>query len=216
MYAMSNCHETSNLIVFKIGGSLLDLPNLPDALAEALDQRPGCAPLFIVGGGATADIVREWDAVHKLGDERAHGLALRAMALNELLLLDVWPALRHVRSRMQLEAACIVGKIPLLCTVCAVPALESKSGGKLPRTWRLTSDSIAAWVALHWQAAELVLLKSVPLPHNCTLHRAAELNLVDCCFSEWAAQLPRVGWTNLRAPEAITPLIDGGPDGEKN
>ena len=73
-------------IVYKVGGSLFDLPGLPRRIAAVLSQRPETRPLLIAGGGAAADVVRQWDAVHALGEERAHWLALFSMMLGERLL----------------------------------------------------------------------------------------------------------------------------------
>src|SRR5690348_6554608 len=70
-----------SLIVYKIGGSLFDLPQLPLVIRRVLAQRPDSSPLLVAGGGRAADLVREWDSVHELGDDVAHALALEAMDL---------------------------------------------------------------------------------------------------------------------------------------
>ena len=69
------------VVIYKVGGSLLELPDLPRRLQDVV--RPDVCPLFVIGGGRTADLVREWDRLHQLGEERSHGLALKAMQLNE-------------------------------------------------------------------------------------------------------------------------------------
>ena len=54
-------------IVYKIGGSLLDLPDLARRVELIVSPQSDGRPLFVVGGGPTANIVREWDRVHQLG-----------------------------------------------------------------------------------------------------------------------------------------------------
>src|SRR5579862_134578 len=78
------------LTVVKIGGSLYDLPDLRSRLQRWLDRLPGRI-LLVPGGGRTTDVIRDFDAVHSLGEERSHWLALRALALNAVCLADLLP-----------------------------------------------------------------------------------------------------------------------------
>ena len=45
--------------VIKVGGSLLDLPDLPARLDRWLTARGGAKPMLVVGGGVVAD-AHEW------------------------------------------------------------------------------------------------------------------------------------------------------------
>src|SRR5438270_13226868 len=83
-----------SLIVYKIGGSLFDLPELPNVIRHVLAQRAETSALLVAGGGRAADLVREWDRVHDLGDESAHALALEAMDLGASLLAHFLPEAR--------------------------------------------------------------------------------------------------------------------------
>src|SRR5581483_10984790 len=76
------------LVVVKIGGSLLDLPDLGPRLKKWLEQSAATV-LVVPGGGAAADAVRRLDQLHRLGESRAHWLALRAVQLNASLLGDL-------------------------------------------------------------------------------------------------------------------------------
>ncbi|MBW3540464.1 MAG: hypothetical protein KY476_09345 [Planctomycetes bacterium] len=50
------------VVVYKLGGSLLTLPGFEQRLERLLASRPEDErPLVVVGGGAAADVVREWD-----------------------------------------------------------------------------------------------------------------------------------------------------------
>jgi hypothetical protein len=72
---------------------------------------------------------------------------------------------------------------------------ESSSGLPLPHSWDATSDSIAAWIAVRWQADELVLVKSAAFPPG---NDPALLGLVDRHFRQLALHVPRLGWVNAR------------------
>jgi hypothetical protein len=80
---------------------------------------------------------------------------------------------------------------------------ESGSPGcALPRDWRVTSDSIAARLALAIGAHDLVLLKSTGLPPGATKSSAAAMGLVDEYFPVAAQSLGAVRWVNLRDTQA--------------
>ena len=72
-------------VVIKVGGSLFDWPGLPAALTRYLDARRSEARLAVIaGGGPAADIVRNLDRVHGLGEELSHQLALHALQLTRI------------------------------------------------------------------------------------------------------------------------------------
>jgi aspartokinase-like uncharacterized kinase len=193
------------LIVYKIGGSLLDVPELPKVIRDVLAQRPQHAALLVAGGGAAANVVREWDRRHSLGEDAAHDLALEAMNLSAALLSRLVPGLREVRSLCQVRAAADDHVVGLLCADCFIKSAQAQGQPALEHSWRMTSDSIAAWTARAVVASELLLLKSVPLPAGTSLEDAARAGLVDETFPEIAASLPAIGWVNARAE---TPVIE--------
>lgn len=187
--------------VCKLGGSLLDWSGLPEVLAWLEQQWQGRPLVMVVGGGQTADLVRSWDRLFALGEERAHWLALQSLELNESLVTQLWPRLRPVRNRAQTEAALQDGVPALICASCFVRWGERQACPPLPHTWQVTTDSIAAWIAHLLNARELLLAKSVDLPTGCTLPEAARQGLVDDHFPNLARGLPRISWVNLRSAE---------------
>ncbi|MGE5192911.1 MAG: uridylate kinase [Deltaproteobacteria bacterium] len=198
------------LAVFKIGGSLFDLPHLPELIEQVLAQRPGKASLLLAGGGAAANVVREWDQVHQLGEESAHGLALEAMDLTASLLARFFPDARLVRSEPQVRMAVADGAMSILCAGCFLRAAEAQGHAPLEHSWRVTSDSIAAWTSGVLAASELVLVKSVPVPRGMTLAAAARAGLVDESFPAAAANLTAIGWVNARAAQREIETWDPG------
>ena len=56
------------LVVYKLGGSLLSCVDLATRLRAVLEQRPDDRSLIVVGGGAAADVVRDWSRIHGLSE----------------------------------------------------------------------------------------------------------------------------------------------------
>jgi aspartokinase-like uncharacterized kinase len=201
-------------VVYKLGGSLLDLPDLARRLHSFLEQPfpfsgksqhgDQFRRLLVVGGGSVADAVRRWDKVHDLGDELAHRLAMQSMSFNAELVAAILGEARIVATRIEARDAWAEGQIAVLAAAEFVDAEERASQNVLPRSWHVTSDSVAAYVAIRWPAAALVLLKSVPIPAACSAETAANRGFVDAYFPQLAGRIPRVGWVNLRADDRAT------------
>ena len=186
------------IAVYKLGGSLLSLPDLVPRLERLFEREAGPRRLLVSGGGAAADIVRGWDRLHGLGEERAHWLALESLRLNELLLAELLPGAAVVRSRGEAERAWDAGGLPILCACDFLRQEERHAALPLPHTWDVTSDSIAAWVAAVWPADRLVLLKSVSLARSRTGHAPDAAPPVDAYFHVIAPHVREIRWVNLR------------------
>jgi aspartokinase-like uncharacterized kinase len=189
--------SNSQLIVIKVGGSLLSLPELPQRLSAVVRQLSARRPVIVCGGGASADIVRGWQCVHGISDEQAHWLAFRAVSLNEELLVHLLPHAAVAATRDELQAAWSDDQIPILAVERFVREEEPHAAYPLPHSWSATSDSIAAWVALRLNGHRLILLKSCDLPAIVSREEAAARNLVDAHFPICSAPLT-VDWVNLQ------------------
>jgi aspartokinase-like uncharacterized kinase len=186
-------------VVFKLGGSLLTLPGLADALRTVLEHRAGRQCLIVPGGGTVADVVREWSRVHNLDDETSHWLAVSSLELNRQFL-DKLLGWNSVSSRAMADRLWNRDLSPLLLDMTGfLRAEETDPSDSLPHDWSVTSDSLAAWAALCWPAEELILLKSVPVPRDLTADEASRSQLVDSYFPKIARRLRRISWCNLRA-----------------
>ena len=60
----------------KVGGSLYDLPDLGPRLRRWLDAHAPREVIVAPGGGPFADVVRDLDRAHRLGEETSHWLAV--------------------------------------------------------------------------------------------------------------------------------------------
>jgi aspartokinase-like uncharacterized kinase len=177
------------MIVVKVGGSLFDLPGLGPRLAAwlaALDDR---AALLVPGGGALADFIRDLDQTHSLGEERAHWLALQALTLSAHVLADLLPAAQVVAALDEAADVWRAGRVAILDAHAFLRADEGRPGS-LPHCWDVTSDAIAARVAVVAGARRLVLLKSTDVPEGISWDVAARRGLVDKMMAGALRQAP--------------------------
>jgi 5-(aminomethyl)-3-furanmethanol phosphate kinase len=186
-----------NLVVVKVGGSLLDWPGLPGRLSDYLESRQGDRLVLVVGGGRFADALRHLDSTHALGEARSHALALHVLGLTARVVADLVPGLEVVEELEGLPEVWSRGMVPVLASRRFL-AEDDRSPDPLPHAWTTTTDSIAARVAVRLGAKELVLLKSTELPEGCNRSEAARLGLVDPEFPTAAEGVPVVIFHNLR------------------
>ncbi len=183
--------------VVKVGGSLFDLPDLGPRLLKWLAEQGTGTVLLVPGGGPAADVVRQYDRLHGLGEEQAHWLALGALALNARFLASLLPGaivLPHVQPG---GTDPFQGTIPILDPYTFAQADEGQPGC-LPHSWAVTSDSFAARAARLAGARELILLKSVSLPVGIAWTEAAQRGLVDNHFPKAVGAGLAVRFINFR------------------
>jgi 5-(aminomethyl)-3-furanmethanol phosphate kinase len=169
------------MIVVKVGGSLLDWPELGPRLRTWL---AGCGDrgLLIPGGGPTTDVIRALDDRHGLGEERAHWLALRALTLNAHFLAALLPAAEMVADHADMVRVWQTGRTPILDAHALLLADEGRPGA-LPHTWAAGSDLVALRAAALFGAARLVLLKSISVPEDLDWEERSRRGLVDGDFA---------------------------------
>ncbi len=196
------------IVVLKVGGSLLDWPDLPDRLSAYLRGRPEIRPVLVVGGGRFADALRDLDRRHAIGEARAHALALRVLDLTAHVLADLVPGLAAVDAIADLDRAWSRTLAPVLAPRKFLDR-DDRSPGPLPHAWSTTTDAIAARLAVRLQARELVLLKSADCPPGATIAEAASLGLVDAEFARAASTIPTVAYSNLRREPTKVASLSG-------
>jgi aspartokinase-like uncharacterized kinase len=193
------------LVIYKLGGSLLELDDWPVRLSRLWNTRPlDERRLLIVGGGAAADLVREWDGRFSLGEEAAHELALESLRLTEQLAARLLPGCRQITSPEQVLG---LSQVPGLISVKAFLECAESEDRPVPRHWEFTTDAGSAWIGGYLHADELVLLKSASLRDSPTLEQLAEGGLIDLEFSRWAGELPQISWCNLRSDASVSSRI---------
>ena len=151
------------MIVVKVGGSLYDHRKLRPGLGEFLTPLLRAGPVILVpGGGPFADAVRDMDRFQRLGDEAAHWLALRTLSTAALFLQMIVPASDGLSILDPFDFA--------------------RADDSLPHSWDVTSDSVAARVAIVERAEKLILLKSIDIPTTMPWKLAVEQGWVDRHF----------------------------------
>lgn len=171
--------------VLKLGGSLLRDPLLP-AWLDRIARAGRCA--VVPGGGAFADAARAAQAHWRVDDVAAHNMAVLGMAQFAHLLHGLEPRLALAESTDGLRAHLAAGRaaiwLPLELRREAADALTS---------WDVTSDSLAAWLALCLGARELVLVKSCAVRAAATPAELAAAGIVDRAFPAYAEACARAG-----------------------
>jgi aspartokinase-like uncharacterized kinase len=137
------------LTVVKVGGGVGDsaLPALCTTLGELGERHP---LLVVPGGAGFADAVREADRRFGLHAATSHRMAILAMEQFGWLLSDLIPGAVRCAGLPRISAGRATVLLP------AALALD-----ELPASWKVTSDSVAAWVAGELGAGRLVLAKAV-------------------------------------------------------
>lgn len=143
--------------VVKIGGSLYASRRLQEWLDTLLAL--GSHQLVIVpGGGPFADQVRKADKQFGLELAQAHHMAVLAMQQFAYLMASLCPGLQLASSGEQIRTCWKEGK-----TVVWEPYPLVRRQCELPKTWEVTSDSLAAWLAGYLCVTQLLYVKSSPL-----------------------------------------------------
>ncbi len=139
--------------VVKIGGSLYDTPQLKmwlNIIAAA-----GVPVIIVPGGGPFADQVRVAQQRWSVDDKVAHQMALCAMNQFGLLMTGIEPLLSSASKFPDLIKQVESGRSVVWLPVEEDPDVE--------QSWRVTSDSLALWLADKVGAEGLLLVKSAPV-----------------------------------------------------
>ena len=188
----------NDLCVLKLGGSLLDLPDLVERfqfVREAIAPGPA---LLVVGGAESAELVRQFDQQFQLGEECGHWLAVRAMQFNAHVVSAVLPLSTIVCDVVEAQEAWSRSRLAVVEPLAWLQK-EERDGRGVPHRWSFTSDSIAAHIATRLAAARLILLKSTLPPRGqCGPDCVAGLGIVDADFPAASKDVPAIELINLR------------------
>ena len=194
---------TPAIHVTKIGGSLLDLPDLPTRWRRWRDPQKTIHHVVVVGGGKLVDALRQQTLHRSISDDSAHWSAVDLMAVNTRLLASqlaehpICAAGPQLEDRLTTVGGTFVDVPHFLRHVEPL-----QPGSKLAANWDVTSDSIAARLAVSLHAEKLVFLKSSsppPVAGQSLTHYAAT-GYVDPFLPRLASELPPLEFVDFRAP----------------
>jgi len=178
-------------VVVKLGGSLLGEQGLLRRFHFWLAAQP--RSVVIAGGGAWVKTLRQSGT---LEDDAAHWASVARMRENAARLAANYPRGLLVAAWEQVEVSWLRGQQPFL-DVEPILRDDDVTPNHLPHTWDVSSDSIAARVAvLH--DADLILIKSCPV-NNAPYDWAdlAHHGVVDAWFPNIAPGLAKITLANL-------------------
>lgn len=195
--------------VFKIGGSLARARELFPWLNGLATIAAGQA-VIVPGGGPFADAVKQLQGIRRFSDTVAHEMALLGMEQYGLMMCDLEPRLVAAHHRDEIVAALSAGRVPVWLPRDMLRGVE-----EIPRSWELSSDSVAAWLSGVLGVGHLGLVKSVSPPSEPrTAPALARLGVVDSVFPRMhAGLLCQAWWLGRRHYRHIRELINGGAAG---
>jgi 5-(aminomethyl)-3-furanmethanol phosphate kinase len=141
-------------IVVKLGGSVIR----SGALTAWLDVIAGSPePLVVVpGGGALADEVRACQTELGFDDPVAHRMALLAMDQLAWAVAGTRPGFTVGATEAELRGALDRVQVAVWAPYAAISGRTD-----IENSWRLTSDSLALWLAARLAAPRCYLIKSI-------------------------------------------------------
>ena len=159
-------------LVVKLGGSAAgrdDMRGWIDCLATAT------FPLVIVpGGGPFADHIRLQQKRLHFSNDAAHDMAILSMEQFGLLIIERHPRLRPARTHEAIEEMLDAGHVPVW-----LPAEMTRDVPDIPRSWEVTSDSLAAWLCGGIGAEDLLLIKQTDIGAAAKLDELVGAGMVD-------------------------------------
>lgn len=164
----------------KLGGSYALSPLLGGWLRAIVGA---AGPMVVVpGGGLFADGVREAQKAMQFDDDAAHDMALMGMAQFGRALAGLASGLMFAPDLDTIRAALSRGSVPVWS-----PWPMLRGHADIPRSWEVTSDSLALWLATALGAGRVVLIKHREAPDDCSVPALVRDGLVDLAFPRFAA-----------------------------
>jgi aspartokinase-like uncharacterized kinase len=164
-------------IVVKLGGSFAfsgHLRNWIEALAACAGR-----VVIVPGGGPFADAVRLAQIRMGFDDRTAHHMAVLAMEQYGRALASFSSVLSPADSADAIRHNLVADRIPVW-----MPSLMVFRANDLVQSWKVTSDSLAAWLAGRIGADRLLLVKHAKFPSGrAALEDLVEMGIVDEAFA---------------------------------
>ncbi|WP_406671190.1 amino acid kinase [Methanolobus sp. ZRKC4] len=125
-------------IVVKLGGSIMKYSHSIIDSLKHLERSNGNdhSILIVPGGGVFADSIRTISEKYEIGDDAAHWMAILAMEQYAYYIVD----------KTGVNSVENINEVPSGVSVL-LPYRMLRETDKLPHSWDVTSDTIAAWIA---------------------------------------------------------------------
>ena len=168
-------------MVLKLGGSLLSHAPLTQILQLA--TRAGNGQVVIVpGGGVFAEQVRLTQQQWQYDDQTAHYMAILAMQQMALLLQSLCAGLVIVNNVAMIRASMQQH------TVIWSPLSSELDATGIPASWDITSDTLAAWLAVQLSIEHVMLVKSAEFSADSTIAQLSASGVIDKAFARFVQQ----------------------------
>jgi aspartokinase-like uncharacterized kinase len=201
--------------IIKIGGSLIRTGPWLKLLDTALEQamKRSVVPIFIMGGGELADVIRRLRADNHFNEKAEHHMSLLAMDQHSIMAQALRPTLQNVQTAAQALTAISAHTPTIVYPFASVIHVQ-----KLDAIPSITSDSLTLWFAHKLcQAAsqqglalncQVLILKSCAVPSALQTDADAlsAQGIVDEAFPRFAQALLgelHAGWSVVNAEEAF-------------
>jgi 5-(aminomethyl)-3-furanmethanol phosphate kinase len=166
------------LLILKFGGSLLESGRLA-AVLDIVAKRK--RPVIVVpGGGKFADQIRHSQAQTGFDDASAHRLALFAMHQMANVICTRSPHFAPAATKEEFGLAGVNGLVPVW-----LPSAMAGADETIPKSWDMTSDSLAAWLAAETGAKDVALVKTCTVAPDATLQDLTTTAIVDPLFQTY-------------------------------
>jgi aspartokinase-like uncharacterized kinase len=140
-------------VIIKLGGSLLSKGRELVQLLREYAERTARQLVIVPGGGPFADAIRTIANQEGVSDDAAHWMAVLAMHQYGFFLADDDPVVPTIENLEEVPAA---GPLCIL-----LPFKILKADDTLPHSWDVTSDTIAAFIALKLGERSFIKLTDV-------------------------------------------------------
>lgn len=202
-------------VVVKVGGSLLALKGLQRELSQLLDEMGTHRVVLLTGGGPAVKALHQLGTASPFSEEQAHWHCIKLMGDLTRSLSETFPNSLAVSSWKDAEQAWQADRLPWFIVEPFLRA-DDKAKDRLPSSWAVSSDSIAAHLAARYRA-DLLLLKACELPRRSVLATTlAKRGIVDSYFPQAVKKVKQWKVSNLpggTAPEIALDLSQPWPDG---
>ncbi len=179
--------------IVKLGGSLLKTGQIFDCLLKISNSNE--LTIVVCGGGDFADEIRKAQKKWHFDDIAAHEMAILAMQQMAIMCQNLQPEFIITSS---------VSEIKTHRHIIWFPTVSELNAAEIPPTWEITSDSLAAFLAIKLNANKLVIVKSCDVNSELTAIELTQRSIVDGMFSEFVEDAI-FDWSVISVEEFLKP-----------